>query len=97
MVAFIFGLLHGLAFAGALAEIGLPPNAVALSLLLFNVGVEIGQLAFIGVAILVILGLRRLRAVGPWNLAVTARLAPAYAIGSFASFWFIERLAMAFQ
>lgn len=97
VVAFVFGLLHGLAFAGALTEIGLPPHAVAMSLFLFNVGVEIGQLAFIGVAILAILGLRWLRARAPWSLAAPARLAPAYAIGSFASFWFIERLALVIQ
>ncbi len=94
VVAFVFGLLHGLAFAGALAEIGLPPHAVAMSLFLFNVGVELGQLAFIGVAVLAILALRRLRALAPWNMATPARLAPAYAIGSFASFWFIERLSL---
>ncbi|MGH6909000.1 MAG: HupE/UreJ family protein [Phenylobacterium sp.] len=97
VVAFVFGLLHGLAFAGALAEIGLPPHAVAMSLFLFNVGVEIGQLAFIGVAVLAILGLRWLRAQAPWSLATPARLAPAYAIGSFASFWFIERLSLVLQ
>ena len=97
VVAFVFGLLHGLAFAGALAEIGLPPHAVAMSLFLFNVGVEIGQLAFIGAAVLAILGLRWVRAQAPWDLALSARLAPAYAIGSFASFWFIERLSLAFQ
>jgi hydrogenase/urease accessory protein HupE len=94
VVAFVFGLLHGMAFAGALAEIGLPPHAVAISLFLFNVGVEIGQLAFIGVAVLAILGLRWLRAQSPWTLAAPARLAPAYAMGSFASFWFIARLAL---
>lgn len=97
LVAFVFGLLHGLAFAGALAEIGLPPKSVVLSLFLFNVGVEIGQLAFIGVAVAAILGLRWLRARLPWDLAPASRLAPAYAIGCFASFWFIERLTLAFQ
>lgn len=97
LVAFVFGLLHGLAFAGALAEIGLPPRSVALSLLLFNLGVEIGQLAFIGVAVVAILGLRRLSARLPWDFAPAARMAPAYAIGCFASFWFIERLTLVFQ
>ncbi|NIP18451.1 MAG: HupE/UreJ family protein, partial [Xanthomonadales bacterium] len=48
LVAFIFGLLHGLGFAGALTEIGLPPQAVPLALLFFNLGVEAGQLLFIG-------------------------------------------------
>ncbi|MGZ8263977.1 MAG: HupE/UreJ family protein, partial [Burkholderiales bacterium] len=43
LVAFVFGLLHGLGFAGALAEIGLPQNAIPLALLRFNIGVEIGQ------------------------------------------------------
>ena len=47
LVAFAFGLLHGLGFAGALAEIGLPANAIPLALLFFNIGVEIGQLLFI--------------------------------------------------
>src|SRR4029453_8832671 len=47
VVAFVFGLLHGLGFAGALHEIGLPQHAIPVALLLFNVGVEIGQLLFI--------------------------------------------------
>ena len=47
LIAFSFGLLHGLGFAGALAEVGLPQNAIPLALLFFNVGVEIGQLLFI--------------------------------------------------
>ncbi|MBX3485614.1 HupE/UreJ family protein [Phenylobacterium sp.] len=97
LVAFAFGLLHGLAFAGALAEIGLPPKGVVASLFLFNVGVEIGQLVFIAVAIVVILALRRLRGLIAWNSAPLARLAPPYAIGAFATFWFIERLGVAFQ
>jgi hypothetical protein len=49
VIAFAFGLLHGLGFAGALAEVGLPQNAIPLALLFFNVGVEIGQLVFIAV------------------------------------------------
>ena len=51
LIAFTFGLLHGLAFAGALAEVGLPRGAEPQALLYFNVGVEIGQLMFIGVAL----------------------------------------------
>jgi len=97
IVAFVFGLLHGLAFAGALAEIGLPPHAIALSLFLFNVGVEIGQLAFIGTAVAAILALRRARAIARIDLSTAARLAPPYAIGGFAAFWFIERIQAAFQ
>ncbi|MBL8556808.1 MAG: HupE/UreJ family protein [Phenylobacterium sp.] len=91
LVAFIFGLLHGLAFAGALAEIGLPPRAVAASLLLFNIGVELGQLMFVAVAVAVMLALRRLK------LPARARLIAPYAIGSFAAFWFIERVVVVFQ
>ena len=47
LVAFCFGLLHGFGFAGALAEVGLPHHAIPIALLFFNLGVEIGQLAFV--------------------------------------------------
>jgi hypothetical protein len=57
-VAFVFGLLHGLGFAGALSEIGLPENAVPLALLFFNIGVEIGQLVFV-FTVLAVIGLVR--------------------------------------
>lgn len=100
VIAFVFGLLHGLAFAGALSDVGLPANAVPLSLFLFNVGVEIGQLMFIAAAVLAILALRWIRPrlkldilQGHWD--AVARVAPSYVIGSFAAFWFIERLAAA--
>ena len=68
VVAFTFGLLHGLGFAGALAEVGLPETAIPLALLFFNVGVEVGQLLFV-VAALVVVGLiRRSRFVWPaWS------------------------------
>lgn len=91
LIAFTFGLLHGLAFAGALAEVGLPRGAEPQALLLFNIGVEIGQLLFIGAALVAIAALRavsrRLRIDSP----VFARVAPAYIIGGFAAFWLIER------
>ena len=54
VIAFTFGLLHGLGFAGALREVGLPQNAIPLALLFFNVGVELGQLLFIGLVMAVI-------------------------------------------
>ena len=95
LVAFGFGLLHGAAFAGALKQIGLPEGNIPASLLLFNVGVEIGQLLFVGAAILALAGLARLR----WP-AATPRLAwtgASYAIGSFAMFWFLERLHAALE
>ncbi len=89
IVAFIFGLLHGFGFAGALADVGLPQNEVPLALLMFNVGVEIGQLLFIGVILVMALALRRLRLEWPaW-----VRQAPAYGIGGIAAFWLIERVA----
>lgn len=90
LVAFGFGLLHGAAFAGALKQIGLPEGNIPASLFLFNVGVELGQLAFVGVAMGALWLLSRLRwpASAPrlaWNVAT-------YAIGSFSFFWFLERL-----
>ncbi len=57
LIAFTFGLLHGLAFAGALADVGLPPNAIPEALFLFNVGVELGQLMFIAAAALAMVAL----------------------------------------
>ena len=54
VIAFSFGLLHGLGFASALREVGLPQNAIPLALLFFNIGVELGQLLFIGVVMAVI-------------------------------------------
>ncbi len=89
VVAFAFGLLHGLGFAGALAEVGLPENSIPLALLFFNVGVEIGQMLFI-VAVLAIYRVLSKLAAGRIDLA---RLAPiqAYAIGGIASYWVFER------
>jgi hydrogenase/urease accessory protein HupE len=88
LIAFTFGLLHGSAFAGALAEIGLPPNAIPLSLLLFNVGVEVGQLIFIAAVLTIGWALLHL----PRQLPAWTRWVPPYAIGSFSAFWFIDRL-----
>jgi hydrogenase/urease accessory protein HupE len=92
-LAFAFGLLHGLGFAGALAAVGLPPEEIPLSLLSFNVGIELGQLVFIAVVLLARAALRPRAARGPaWLQA-----APAYAIGSLAAFWCIERAAALVQ
>ncbi|MBF7730090.1 HupE/UreJ family protein [Pseudomonas sp. N040] len=91
LVAFSFGLLHGLGFAGALAEVGLPHNAIPLALLFFNVGVELGQLAFIG-AVLAVAALLRwlLRGAGEPRWAAPLQ---AYLIGGVASYWLLERIA----
>jgi hypothetical protein len=86
-VAFVFGLLHGFGFAGALSETGLPQNDVPLALLLFNVGVEIGQLLFVAAVVAVVAVMARLRVRWPkWSAAI-----PAYAIGTCAAFWTIQR------
>lgn len=90
LVAFAFGLLHGLGFAGALAEIGLPANAVPLALLFFNVGVEVGQLLFIAAVLLTMRLLAKL-AEGRAEMRHAA-VFTAYAIGGIASYWLIERV-----
>jgi hydrogenase/urease accessory protein HupE len=96
LAAFSFGLLHGFGFAGALAEVGLPQHAIPVALLFFNLGVEIGQLAFVAAV---------LAAGGLFRTAMTLRLEPAliqrtvnrldviaaYVIGTVAAFWLIER------
>jgi len=87
LVAFGFGLLHGLGFASALAHIGLPERSVALALLLFNLGVEAGQILFVAAVLLLYLPLRRL----PVRLA-GAEGAAAHALGLVAAYWFAERL-----
>ena len=87
IVAFAFGLLHGFGFAGALAEIGLPEQAIPVALLFFNVGVELGQILFIAGVLALIWCLRQLRTARP----VWASRAVAYAIGSMAAFWMFER------
>jgi hydrogenase/urease accessory protein HupE len=94
LVAFAFGLLHGFGFAGALSEVGLPPNAIPLALAFFNIGVELGQLAFIAVVLGVIAaGAKVLRLYWmPRGPAWTWRV-PPYAIGGLAAFWVIERIA----
>ena len=88
VVAFVFGLLHGFGFAGALSDVGLPQNEVPLALLMFNVGVELGQLFFIIVIIFLIMVLRKVRTKWPvWIYQL-----PAYSIGGIAAFWLIERV-----
>lgn len=88
LVAFTFGLLHGFGFAGALSEIGLPDRQIPVALLFFNLGVEAGQLLFIGGVMAVIAGARRVHMTCPrW-----VELVPSYAIGSVAMFWVIQRM-----
>lgn len=88
LIAFAFGLVHGLGFAGALSEIGIPQNEVPLSLLMFNVGVETGQVLFVITVSLMLFALRKLQSNGA---LVLTRAAP-YAIGGVAAFWTISRV-----
>lgn len=92
LVAFAFGLLHGLGFAGALSEIGLPPPEIPLALLFFNIGVELGQLLFV----FAVLATLRVLSRGPGDERNpvryrSAEVALVYAIGITASYWLIER------
>jgi hydrogenase/urease accessory protein HupE len=89
LVAGVFGLLHGFGFAGALAQVGLPPHDIPLALLFFNLGVEAGQLVFVGAVLAIIALGHRIR----FPMPEWARLATPYAIGGLAMFWVIQRLS----
>ena len=91
-MAFAFGLLHGLGFAGALAQIGLPAHEIPLALVSFNSGIEVGQLLFVGLVLAARAALGLLPA--PWPKA--GALIPAYTIGSLAAFWVFERVTAIF-
>ncbi len=86
LMAATFGLLHGLGFAGALREVGLPQGAIPLSLFSFNVGIELGQIAFVAVVLLPLALLGSTSA-----MSRRFRVASAYAIGSLAFYWVFER------
>lgn len=90
LVAFGFGLVHGLGFAGALSEIGVPQSEVPLALLMFNLGVETGQVLFVLVVALLLAGVHRLNQSSALRLIRTA----PYAIGGIAMFWTIERIVL---
>lgn len=97
VVAFIFGLLHGLGFAGALHEVGLPEHAIPVALLFFNIGVEIGQLLFVACIVtltariaLITKSSRQDGAIATRTFAASETVA-AYVIGTVAAFWLIER------
>lgn len=87
LVAFTFGLLHGFGFAGALAEIGLPQKDIPFALGFFNVGVELGQLLFV-IVVLIVIKILSIKKDWPFF----SKKIPAYAIGSIAAFWMIERV-----
>ncbi|CAE6893506.1 HupE / UreJ protein [Vibrio sp. B1FLJ16] len=87
LVAFIFGLLHGFGFAGALTDIGLPQTEMFLALATFNIGVELGQLIFVVAVIVLFKVIKSFLSPKEWG----KKLLP-YSIGSIAVFWTIERL-----
>lgn len=90
VVAFCFGLLHGFGFSAALTNAGLPRADLPLALLTFNVGVEVGQVAFVGLVLLLIRSFRQLEILWPtW----VARM-PGYAIGALGAFWTIQRTVL---
>ena len=89
IVAFAFGLLHGLGFAGALREVGLPQQAIPLALLFFNVGVEVGQLLFIAAVAIIFRAASRI----PIRFPRSFEVIPPYAIGGVAMFWVLQRVA----
>ncbi len=95
LVAFAFGLLHGFGFAGALSEVGLPQHAIPAALLFFNLGVEVGQLAFVALVMALAWWLpravARLALVGRGWTPARLDTAAAYAIGTVAAYWLIER------
>jgi len=88
IIAFIFGLLHGFGFAGALAEIGLPQQAITLALVFFNLGVELGQLLFVATVVIVAVLLQRLQY---QVLLGKLQTALVYLMGGMSAFWLIER------
>lgn len=92
-MAFTFGMLHGLGFAGALSEVGLPPSEIPLALLTFNLGIELGQLGFV----LAVLLLARLARPLLATLPPRAVRLPAWAIGGIAAFWFWSRAGLVVQ
>ena len=88
VVAFTFGLLHGLGFAGALSDAGLPQTHIPVALVFFNIGIEMGHLLFVGVVLALVASLRRTSRYLPrW-----AYLVAPYAIGTMGTFWMIQRL-----
>jgi hydrogenase/urease accessory protein HupE len=90
LVAFVFGLLHGFGFAGALAAVGLPDSAIPLALVFFNVGVEVGQLIFVASVLLLGQLVSQLKAIP----RLQSEQVITYLIGSVAAYWTIDRVVL---
>ncbi len=86
LMAFLFGLLHGLGFAGALNQVGLPEDDIPLSLLFFNVGIELGQIAFVLVVLLCVFLIKKITK----RQLQSGFTVTAYGIGSMGVFWLIQ-------
>jgi hypothetical protein len=92
VVAFAFGLLHGFGFASGLSSLGMPEAEIPLALLFFNVGVEVGQLFFVGLVLALAQSFRQLAVRWPrWAVAL-----PAYVVGGLGAFWTLQRAALLF-
>ena len=93
LVAFVFGLLHGFGFASGLTSLGLPHTAIPFALLMFNVGVECGQLCFVFIVLALVRSFKELGIVWPrWVAAL-----PCYTVGSLGAFWTLQRAAVLFN
>jgi hydrogenase/urease accessory protein HupE len=92
LVAFVFGLLHGIGFAGGLTALGLSRGEIPFALLLFNLGVEAGQLFFVGIILLLAASFRTLQI--RWTR--WAEYIPAYTVGGLGAYWTIQRTFMIF-
>jgi HupE / UreJ protein len=90
VVAFAFGLLHGFGFAGGLSATGIPSAEIPLALLLFNVGVELGQLGFVALVLMLARSFRILEI--QWSR--WAELVPAYTVGTLGAYWTIQRTSV---
>lgn len=96
VVALLFGLMHGLGFAGGLSEAGLPEGHIPTALLFFSIGVEAGHFLFVGLVLILMAIIRRLTkklAFISEQQVSFAQLVPPYVIGSVAMFWVIQRIA----
>ncbi|WP_064832391.1 HupE/UreJ family protein [Rhizobium phaseoli] len=89
IVSFAFGLLHGFGFASGLTALGLPQGDIPFALLMFNLGVEAGQLVFVGFVLLLIAALKSIEVRLPRSL----ELMPAYVVGISGAYWTIDRIA----
>ncbi|MDQ0561516.1 hydrogenase/urease accessory protein HupE [Rhizobium mesoamericanum] len=92
IVSFAFGLLHGFGFASGLTALGLPQGDIPFALLMFNLGVEAGQLAFVGLMLLLIAALKSIEIRLPRGM----ELMPAYVVGILGAYWTVDRIVAMF-